>query len=181
MRTDGTLIAVPHVASGVAPLRQAVPHASVADPLAALNATSRRIDDPRRRSTAAENKRLVRRWRRSVAAALALALTLSTATGCCLATPQVRDGHAAVGDVEAVQTIPILVTLAAEEGEALAAARMRVLARLRRAMSAEAFAAVRTYEALPLVALAATPEIVAVLLTLPDVRSVEADRAFEPL
>ena len=126
------------------------------------------------------SKRRVCPCRRSVGAALVLALTLS-ATGCCLATPQVSSGDAVVGDIEAVEPISILVTLAAEEGEALAAARMRVLARLREAMSAEAFAAVRTYETLPLVALAATPEIVALLLTLPDVRSIEADRSFEPL
>ena len=127
------------------------------------------------------NMRLVCRCRRSVGAALALALTLSVATGCCLMTPKVGDGNASAGDVRADQPIPVLVTLAAEEGEALAAARMRVLARLRQAMSADAFAAVRTYETLPLVALAATPEVVALLLTLPDVRSVEADRVFEPL
>ena len=127
------------------------------------------------------NKRRAWRCRRSVGAALALALILSVATGCCLATRQVSDGNASAGDTGADEPIPILVTLAAEEGEALAAARMRVLARLRQVMSAEAFAAVRTYETLPLVALAATPEVVALLLTLPDVRSVEADRVLEPL
>lgn len=127
------------------------------------------------------NMRRVWRCRRSVGAALALALVLSVATGCCLVTRQVGDGNASAGDIGADEPIPILVTLAAEEGEALAAARMRVLAQLRQAMSADAFASVRTYETLPLVALAATPEVVALLLTLPDVRSVEADRVFEPL
>ena len=126
------------------------------------------------------NKRRIRRCGRSVGAALALVLTLSTAAGCCLVTEQPH-GDVAAGDIKALQSIPILVTLAAEEGEALAAARMRVLAHLRQAMSADAFAAVRTYEALPLVALAATPEIVTLLLTLPDVRSVEADRVLESL
>ena len=127
------------------------------------------------------NMRRTWRCRQSVGGALAFALILSAATGCCLVTRQVGDGNASAGDVRADQPIPVLVTLAAEEGEALAAARMRVLARLRQAMSAEAFAAVRTYETLPLVALAATPEVVALLLTLSDVRSVEADRVFEPL
>lgn len=126
------------------------------------------------------NRRRARRWRQSVGAALALALTISTATGCCLATLEIRDGDVAASDIKAVEAIPILVTLEAEKGEALAAARLRVLARLRQAMSADALAAVRTYEALPLIALAATPEIVALLLTLPDVRTVEADRPFEP-
>lgn len=116
-------------------------------------------------------------WR-SVGAAMALILTISATAGCCLATPQVPVGHAGVGKVDAAETIPILVTLAAEEGDALDAARTRVLARLRQAMSSDAFAAVRTYETLPLVALPATPAIVALLLALPDVRSVEADRAF---
>ena len=112
---------------------------------------------------------------------MALALILLTVTSCCLVTPEVGTGDAAASDIKTAETIPILVTLAAEEGEALAAARQRVLARLGQAMSADALEAVRTYETLPLVALAATPEILALLLTLPDVRSVEADQSFEPL
>lgn len=127
------------------------------------------------------NKQRVFRRRRSVGTALALTLTLAAATGCCLARSPVRGGDAMADEVATTETIPILVTLAAEEGEALAAARTRVLARLRSAMSADAFAAVRTYQTLPIVALAATPEVVALLLTLPDVRSVEADRSFESL
>ena len=43
-------------------------------------------------------------------------------------------------------------------------------------MSAGAFAAVHTYETLPIVALAATPKVVALLLSLPEVFSVETHR-----
>lgn len=111
--------------------------------------------------------------------AFALTLTGLAATGCCLVTPQEGVGDAAPGDIVAAEAIPILVTLTANEGESLAAARERVLARLRSAMSAGPFSTVRSYETLPIVALAATPEVVAVLLTLPDVRSIEADRSFE--
>lgn len=114
---------------------------------------------------------------RTVGLALALTVTVAVATGCCFLAPQ-RAAHMMASDVAKVQAIPILVTLAAEEGEALTATRERVLAHLRGAMSADAFAAIRTYELLPVVALVATPEIVTSLLTLPDVRSVEVDRSF---
>lgn len=127
------------------------------------------------------NKQQVFRCWRSVAPALALTLTILASTGCCLVAPQARVDDAATGDIAAAEAIPILVTLAAEEGEALAAARRRVLERLRSVMSADAFAAVRTYETLPMVALAATPETIALLLTLPDVLSIEADRTFSAL
>ena len=126
------------------------------------------------------NKRIFH-CQRSVAPALALTLTILASAGCCLVSPQARVDDAAIGDIAAAEAIPILVTLAAEEGEALATARRRVLERLRSAMSADAFAAVRTYETLPMVALAATPETIAFLLTLPDVLSIEADRTFNAL
>ena len=116
----------------------------------------------------------------SIGVVLGLTLAALVATGCCSVTPRVSDDDATARDTSA-EAIPILVTLAAEDDDALAAARESVLARLRSAMSAEAFAAVRVYEALPIVALAATPEVIALLLLLPDVRSVEADRSLESL
>ena len=125
------------------------------------------------------NRRRVYRCHQSVGAALVLVLTIST--GCSFVSSQICESDATRDDFDTTEVIPILVTLAAEEGQALAAARMRVLARLRQAMSPDSFATVRTYEMLPIVAVAATPEIVALLLALPDVRSVEADRAFEAL
>lgn len=119
------------------------------------------------------------RRRLGVRSALGLILTVLAATGCCLVTPQKGVGDSAPGDTAAVEAIAILVTLAADEGQALAAARERVLARLRSAMPAGTFSTVRSYETLPIVALAATPEVVSVLLTLPDVRSIEVDRSFK--
>ena len=113
-------------------------------------------------------------------------LTLVSATlvmaGCCLVTPQPVDaGGQAPHEIGATDAIPILVTLAVDEGEALAAVRTRVLARLRSAMPPDAFAAVRVYEVLPVLALSAPPEVLVLVLTLPDVRSVEADRTLAPL
>ena len=124
------------------------------------------------------NKRVIN-CSRSVATILALILTISATTGCRSVTPQMGAGDGKADVVMATDPIPILVTLAATEGEALATTRTRVMARLRPAMSAAAFAAIRTYETLPIVALDATPEIVALLLTLPSVRSVEADRSLK--
>lgn len=115
---------------------------------------------------------------RTVGLTLALTVAVLLAAGCYLVTPRASDGEAAVVQATAAESIPILVTLAAEEGEALTVARERVLAHLRRAMSAEAFAAIRTYEALPVVALAATPRIIVLLLALPEVRHIEPDRKF---
>ena len=110
-----------------------------------------------------------------------LVLTLTTiAPGCCLVAPAKVDAGGQVPiETPAKAAIPILITLAADEGELLSAARTRVMARLKSTMSAEAFAAVRTYEALPVIALAATPEVLALILTLSDVRSVEADRTLD--
>ena len=112
----------------------------------------------------------------STGVVLGLTLAALVATGCC-STPRVSDDDAIACDTSA-EAIPILVTLAAEDDDALAAARESVLPRLRSAMSAEAFAAVRVYEALPVIALAATPEVIALLLTHPNVRSIEVDRSF---
>ena len=103
--------------------------------------------------------------------------------GCCLVTPlsQMDAGGRESSEIGPVDAIPIVVTLAADEGEPLAAVMTRVLAQLQSAMAPDAFAAIRTYEALPALALSATPEVLALLLTLTDVRSVEADRTLAPL
>lgn len=124
------------------------------------------------------SQRTSARWTRSIGPALGLALVIFAAVGCCLPTrPQALGGVTTARDV-VTDAVSIMVTLAAEEGDALLASRERVLARLRHAMTPNAFAAIRTYETLPLVALSATPDVIALLLTLPDVRSVEADKSF---
>lgn len=115
---------------------------------------------------------------RSVGLAQALIVTTMVAAGCCFVPPRTGDGEAVAREAIATEAIPILVTLATEEGEALAVTRERVLAHLREVMSAKAFAAIRVYVALPVVALSATPEVVALLLNHPDVHSLEADRSF---
>ncbi len=114
---------------------------------------------------------------------MVLTLALATiATGCCLLTPPQADaGEHMPSEIETPGFIPILVTLAAQEGEPLATARARVLARLRTVMSADGLAAIRVYETLPVLAVRATPSVLALLLSLPEVRWVEADRAFLPL
>ena len=98
-------------------------------------------------------------------------------TGCCLVTPQPVDPEGQESsETEVPDAIPILVTLAADESEALTAARTRVLAELESVMPPEVFATVRVYGVLPVLAFSATPEVIALVLRLPDVRSVEADR-----
>ena len=51
---DGTSMAAPHVAGGMALLRQAAPQANAEELLGALKASGRRVGDPRQRGTAAE-------------------------------------------------------------------------------------------------------------------------------
>lgn len=124
------------------------------------------------------NKRGVFRCPQSIGVVLGLTLTALVAAGCCSVTPRVGDDDETACGITSAEAIPILVTLAAENNDALAAARESVLPRLRSAMSAEAFAAVRVYETLPVIALAATPEVIALLLMLPEVSRIEADQEF---
>ena len=124
-------------------------------------------------------KRVFHRWR-SVVVVLALTLTISAATGCRMVTPQIP-ANGTTADVPATtKTIPILVKLDAKEGEALAAAQRRVMGRLRSTMQPGEYASIRVFNTLPLLALRATPELIAFLLTLADVSSVEADRVLAP-
>lgn len=114
--------------------------------------------------------------RRNVCFALALTMTVLPASGCCSVTPTVGKEGRAVEQPATAAATPILVTLVAEEGEALATGRERVLGQLRSVMCVDAFSTVRVYETLPIVALNATPKVVALLLTLPEVRHIERDK-----
>ncbi len=91
------------------------------------------------------------------------------------------EGH----DAERPEPIPIIVNLAVEVGEGspadsavIAAVRAPVMERLHEMLSAEDFAAVRTFENLPAIALSGELRVIALLLTLPQVASIEADREF---
>ncbi|MDD9985403.1 MAG: hypothetical protein OXQ31_03940 [Spirochaetaceae bacterium] len=91
------------------------------------------------------------------------------------------EGH----DAERPEPIPVIVNLAVDVGEGslgdsavIAAVRAPVIERLQETLSAEDFAAVRTFENLPAIALSAEPKVIALLLALPQVASIEADREF---
>lgn len=123
------------------------------------------------------NKQGVFRCPQSIGLALALIVTVLMASGCSSVGQTAIGECEAAAQIRAADAIPILVTLTAKGGETLAATRERVLARLREAMPAGTLRAARTYQELPLIALSATPGILALLLTLPDVRSIEVDRS----
>ena len=89
------------------------------------------------------------------------------------------EGH----DAERPEPIPVIVNLAVDVAEGsladsavIAAVRAPVMERLQETLSAEDFAAVRTFENLPAIALSAEPHVIALLLALPEVVSIEADR-----
>ena len=91
------------------------------------------------------------------------------------------EGH----DAERPEPIPIIVNLAVDVAEGsladsavIAAVRAPVMERLQETLSPEDFAAVRTFENLPAIALSAEPHVIALLLALPEVVSIEADREF---
>lgn len=127
------------------------------------------------------NKQGVFRCPQSIGLALALIVTVLMASGCSSVGQTAIGECDAAAQIRAADAIPILVTLTAKGGETLAAARERVLARLREAMPAGTLRAVHVYETLPAIALPATPGVLALLLTLPDVRSIEADRSLDVL
>ena len=85
-------------------------------------------------------------------------------------------------DAPVVDTVPIIVTLAAEpDGTDIAATRARLMGRIEERISAEQFAAIRTFEMLPAIALAAQPDLIAWLLSQPEVASIEPDRTHVPI
>lgn len=112
-----------------------------------------------------------------------LAAVLLAATGglaCGEGTAEV-EGH----DAERREPIPVIVNLAVDVGEGnladsavIAAVRAPVMERLQETLSPDDFAAVRTFENLPAIALSAEPQVIALLLALPQVASIEADREF---
>ena len=88
--------------------------------------------------------------------------------------------------VDAPGKIAIIVNLAADDGtgaagrfdddESVAAVTARVMERLEAVMPAEDFAAVRTFNLFPAIALTADGELVARILAMPEVVSIERDR-----
>ena len=81
-------------------------------------------------------------------------------------------------DGEVAETLPIIVNLAVEQeaaADAIADVSTRVLDRLREAMPGEAFATVRTYANFPIISLTADGDLIMLLLTLPEVISIERD------
>ena len=87
---------------------------------------------------------------------------------------------------EAAQKLPIIVNLvvdeAADAGDgALAAVTARVMERLKETMQSGDLAAVQTFGSLPAIALPADGALMARLLAMPEVQSIELDRELQPL
>lgn len=87
---------------------------------------------------------------------------------------------------EPADKLAIVVNLAVDEGAGseanpVAAATARVMKELKTAMPPEDLAAVRTFGALPVLALTADGATIARLLAMPEVASVERDRELAPL
>ena len=90
----------------------------------------------------------------------------------------------------AAEKLPIIVNLAVGEGsgaegdagdDTLAAVTARVMQRLKAAMPAEDLGEVRTFGFLPAIALSADGALIARLLAMPEVQSIELDRELQPL
>ena len=104
---------------------------------------------------------------------------------------QDTDAPAAAQALSAAQDkLPIIVNLALGEdsvaqgdagGDTLAAVTARVMERLKAAMPAEDLAGVRTFGFLPAIALSADGALIARLLAMPEVQSIELDRELQPL
>ena len=96
-------------------------------------------------------------------------------------------GAAAEGS-DALGKLAIIVNLAADDGagaagtsgdEGIAAVTTRVMERLEAAMPPEDFAAVRTFNLFPAIALSADGELIARILAMPEVVSVERDQELQ--
>lgn len=70
-------------------------------------------------------------------------------------------------------------TGSAGNGSSVAAVTARVMERLKAAMPAEEFAAVRTFNLFPAIALSADGELIALILAMPEVLSVERDEELQ--
>ena len=86
--------------------------------------------------------------------------------------------------VDASGKLAIIVNLAVDggtgaSGSSVAAVTARVMKRLEAAMPAEEFAAVRTFNLFPAIALSADGELLARILAMPEVVSIERDRELQ--
>ena len=103
--------------------------------------------------------------------------------------PPADKGTAALGQgtdrLPAPEKLPIIVNLAVgdgsgeeggADGDTIAAVTARVMERLKAAMPAEELAVVRTYNFLPAIGLSADGALIARLLAMPEVASIERDR-----
>ena len=97
------------------------------------------------------------------------------------------EGTAEVAQPDGGRTepIPVIVNLALDAAEggqvnggAIATVRAAVMARLEEALHPDEFAAIRTFENLPAIAFSADAQVIALLLAMPEVASIEADREF---
>jgi hypothetical protein len=96
-------------------------------------------------------------------------------------------GKTATGP-EAPEKLAIIVNLAASDGagatgssadDSIAAVTARVMERLEAAMPAEEFAEVRTFNLFPAIALSADGELIARILAMPEVVSIERDHELQ--
>lgn len=99
---------------------------------------------------------------------------------------QMSDGQAAIA--QPATKLAIVVNLAVgedadagSETDSVSAVTTRVMKELKSAMTAEDLGRVRTFGALPIIALIADGALIARLLAMPEVLSVERDREFTPL
>lgn len=94
-------------------------------------------------------------------------------------------------DTEAREILPVIVYLAVDgasagaevrtSAAAIKAVRTAVMERLREVLSDVEFASVRSFENLPAIALSASPDVIALLLAMPEVDSIGRDPELVPL